>query len=1514
MDCVNISNPEFQQLVKDSGMSQFEMEVTVSLWQSENNVKYFPTLEDLNLGGEQSPPKLDQKIVNRIYEFVNELGFETKSLEDYMASLKIRGKEFSTEGINALIDLNNSVIALGDNASDYDFVEEAAHLGVAIMPKSRQLDRVLELVADTEQYKKNVEGYTARYKELNPELTSEQIETKVRKEILGKLVADNIITNQKEGISYRMFRTLESLWNKLLSIFNSNKAKAEQLNSYIESVTNDMLNKTNRGSITDFNTEGIYFSAEQQKDLKEALNAAIERLEARLTSLRKRKAAQRTTQRVGDTITKLREKLARAEEEQGLELFLGFVQDDVRIANQYINEIRKGDKEVSSNKISQLKEFIDYYMPLLREIKKKNNYSPLFTNYSQERQNEIDNIIRGLISALEDVEDFHTDAHSEMAKNVISDIYSDANVEEDFNKEELFDTQNIDANVIQSWFGSIRDLSSPIARSIYTLVAKAKQKILRNTSNLGKDLINKVINDLGVVDTSKLVETKGSKATGYFLTQYRLAEFYKEYDEFFDKLKEKYKLEEGQREPYDPKKALEFRKEKNAWLSENTERVYTSDYYDMQNDLSLETREALLYIDVQIKDIENKVRTEDGNVDYYLLSDTDLSKLEDLKIDRKRLSKEYNEDGTKKEGKQLEIAKELNAFYEKINKEREFDVKKEQFEKERKVAKDRYTKEEYEAWLKANSEEVYDKAFWNIISNLEKGEKLSDDIEHLKKKRKEILSPFQNGKMEVNLSKVPETTLEIIRDIDKQIQSITNELYENKQVKKDRKKSNIGLYATTETTAEFREMEEKARRDGKIKEFIAKHYYANYKGKSVPYSYATHLVPRHKKYIIKEAKWKELSKDSKFYNDKYDPSWIGMQPSSKWNNSDYNRLSVNEKAALKELLDTKQRMDNKIPVGTRNAYMLPQISKSFNDLLVGGNLNKENLKELLSDEIFSRVDDDEFGNPDERIDGSVKMYVPIYFTKMLENPGNVSTDLVSSVIKYSQMANNYEEMSKIAPDLEIVKEEFGKVKYKKDSVVKSGVETNTYKMIQTFMEMQVYGKQKQGQADITIPLINRKVNVNKLANGVNSYIRGVNLMFNFFTIASGYINGVANSFIEDIVGKYTTVNAKKKAWGEYITSLPEAIKEFKSINKNNKLNVMLEYFRVVDSFDEIFDDLDKSKIKRITKSDIVYFGYGMADYAMKANISLAVMFNYKLYKDKFYTEANFNQAIKNGTINPVEKYGELTSIYDMMEVKNHKLVVKEEFKNVVKESDLNYLDYTINNLATKADGTLTQLDRAKIHQSTWGQLVATHRGWLIDGIARRYKAKGTNLMTGEIEVGYHREFLNILKSTIMEPNRVANLKKLLTSLDEFEPYQKEAVRRAMLEIIAVGIMSVVAKIINNASDDDDDNWQLEALAYLSNRVLLETSALSLTPTPVPYMELLTVLNSPVAGTKQVEQMLDVMDLIWGSEEVERGPYKGMSKRERYILKQIPGVKGSMSLRDPDSANQFLKYKALNWLY
>jgi len=1524
MNCVNKSHPEFQELVVKSGLTPFEVEVQTLIWRSENNNNGFPLLSDLGLGGDSSPSNLDTDIKERIYSFISGLGLKVDTLDNYIESLNKRGKSFSTEGVNALIDLNNSVIALGKNASEYDFIEEAAHLGVAIMPESTQLNRALKLITETEQYKKNVEAYTKRYKELYPDHSNEQIEDRVRKEILGKLVADHLFTNQNQGISYRILRTIRALWNKLLGVFNANVAKANELNSYIESVTTEMLSNANRSPQTTLNTDGVYLSATEAEASKKLLNKIIVEMEDRAKSLIKRNSANKTVQRVRDTIDKLKSKAARAEEEKGLISFIEFVQNDLATAQHYVNEIRTGKKAGSAKQLGQLLSFIEYYMPLLREIKKKNNYSPLFTSFSKERQAHYDDVIRGLISALEDIEDFHDDALEEVAKEGVREEYENIGQEIDYNEDELFESITTDAWAIQAWVGKLQDLASPVARAIHSIVSKAITKVDMITAELGKDLYTRIVEDLGVVDTSVLAEKLNGKFTGFFLSRYKLAAFYEAYDTFFEELREKYDLEEGQREPYDPKQALAFRKEKNTWLSENTERLYTADYYTMQEDLSVNTREALLYIDVQIRDIENKVRTDDGNVDYYLLSDTDTKNLENLKIDRKRLAKTFHEDGTKKDGKELEIALELQAFYDKINKEREFDQKKEEFEKERKIAKARYTKEEYQKWLDANLEDVYDSAFWNIISNLEKAAPLSKEIEFLKDKKKQILSPFQNGRMEADLSKISEETLEVIKELDLEIQKLTNEVYRKEKEGKGstkRKKSKIGLYATTEETSQFKKLKAQAKAEGSIKEFVEKHYYENYKGDLVPYSYGTHLVPIHGGYIKKEAKWKQLSKDSKFYNNNYDENWIGMQPSAKWTNSEYDKLTGPQRAALEELLKTKQEMDNKIPIGNRNAYMLPQMSKSFNDLLTGGNFNKDNIKELLADEIFSRVDDDEFGNPSDRIDGSIKNYVPVYFTKMLENPDNVSTDLVSSVIKYSQMANKYEQMSKVAPKLEAMAEQYGRTKYIKDDKVKEGRETNVYKMIQTFLEMQVYGKRKEQAESWEIPIINRKINMNKAVGLANSFVRATNLMFNTFTIATGYINGVTNSIVEDLVGKYTTISAKKRAGREYWATLPDAMLEFKKVNKSNKMNVMLEYFRVIDSFDDIFDNLDKDRIKRITKEDLVYFGYGMADYTMKSNIALAVLFNYRFYEGKFYTEANFNLAKEQGKISPVEKYGDLVSIYDMMEVRDYKFKPKAEFKDTVKESDLLYLDYMITNLATKADGTLSSIDRAKIHQSTWGQLAATHRGWLIDGISRRWKAKSVNLRTGEIEVGHHRELLNILHSTIMSPERLHNLRHLLATYNELEPYQQEAVRRCLLEMASVAVFSIIAKVINNAFDDEDDeNWKLEALAYLSNRVLLETASLSLsTPLPglqplLPYTEVVAVLNSPVAGTKTLQSLLDINDLLFGNEEVERGPYKGMTKRQKFIMKQIPGIKGSMSLRDPSAANQFLKYSALSWLY
>ena len=686
-----------------------------------------------------------------------------------------------------------------------------------------------------------------------------------------------------------------------------NKAKAQELNDYIQSVTSNMLNKANRSDVSNFNTEGVFLSAKEDKAARESLNNVIEKLEDRLSSLKKRKSARRTTQRLEDKIDKIKDKLFRAQEEEGLYEFLNFVQTDLRTATGYIQEVREGRRKLNSENVGQLYEFIDYYMPLLREIKKKNNYSPLFTNYNKETQDKISDVIKGLISNLEDIEDFYSDVHNETAKEVIKDFFDRNGLTLDFDLDVAFKRLKQDVNSVQAWFGNIGDLGNEIGRTIYAMVGKAKQRIYRRSYEEGKDLINKIIDELGVKDTSVLAEKVNGKATGYYLTPYQLSSFYKAYDSFNEDLREKYDLEEGQKEPLDAKKALAFRKEKNEWLAENVERLYTKEYYDLQNNLSAKTREELLYIDVQIKEIENKARTEEGDVDYFLLSDSDSNKLEDLKIERKQLGKIYYPNGEKKVGKDLEIAEELQEFYDIINKELQYSVKDKRFKDAAQEAVNRYSKEEYTEWLDANSEEVYDQSFWDLIDSIEEEDARSEELKLLYKKRSQLLSAYKNGKMEVNMSKLPEETRLAVIELDKTIQEANEEIRTDS---KDKSMPKIFNYAKIEQTEQFKKLEAKAKEEGTLKEFQAKHYYVDQRGKLKAHSYATHLVPNNKGYIVKQAKWKQLSKNSKYYNPNYDENWLGLQPSQKWSNSDYNNLTANEKEALDILIKTKQDKDN----------------------------------------------------------------------------------------------------------------------------------------------------------------------------------------------------------------------------------------------------------------------------------------------------------------------------------------------------------------------------------------------------------------------------------------------------------------------------------------------------------------------------------------------------------------------------------------------------------------------------
>lgn len=1439
---------------------------------------------------DKTPKMSEEEIKLKLMQFVQRFGFDVSQVPTLL-----KEKGFT---VKALVDLSSKAIKIYHGATNIDFAEESAHIALELMNGDQTLNRAVELAQRMPEFKDTLRIY----KKLYPE----NAEIKAAKEVIAKRIASHVFNQTKpvqpQAEESRFISTIKSLWRKFLGKFNNAQA-IKEMEEFVTNLGEQILN--NQFEAKSELQDGIYYSVDYSKS-QEILDTAIDRISKRRKSLRQRSVAGSVTSRIRDQLQKLEESQAKAEADKGLIQFLDFLQADVNEAKRYM----ANSKKISSKAIRNLKDFIDYYEPIINEIRLALNKNQIFTELPDREQERIKEQLVKYREEFQNIKDFYVESHAKLTSNIVKEYLDEIGIEPDFDLETIFSELSQDAWALQYWFGSIKDTTNPIARVIYGVVGKAKLEVEREAHDVARNLVNYVRNQKGITNTSDLVErnSKG-ETTGYFLTPYNLDEFFKAKDKFEENLRKEFNLSDGQFYPVDAAEQIKFNKKRQEWLTENTERRFTEDYYKLRESLSIDAEIELKKFDALIKDLLYKFRDSEGNVEFHKMSESEWNKLKELKVAKNSLGSLYYSDGTKKVGVSLRIAEEISEWKKKraenVSYKKDIDAYNKALSRiNAKVKSGELTQEDKNKWVQRNTETTYSQDFWDELSAIDKKD-YGEEYTKLTEKRNDILKPYRNAQLEVDMNLLPDETKEVIQEIDAQIRQIV----ENNKTKK---RSEFNKIASIEKTQDYKEAIEKAKKDGTLNEFMKKEHYIGKNNELVPHSYWTHIVPRKQEQIIRQpsGEWSEIDKESPYYNKNFDETWRGLQPKkSKYQNQAYNNLSNNQKEVLKKLISTKHEMDDKIVVSDKNHYLLPQISQSLNDAIMSRSNLKDSLKEFAKESWQRRADDTEFGDQNmiERPDGSKSKFVPMYYTRKLEDPKVVSTDLLSSIANYSKMALNYEKMNRITPDIEVLKEQIGttRLKDKENREIKLGVETNIYKMIDRFMDVQLYGISKTNFKDVKVAGVN--INTAKLANNINSYIRTVNLMFNVFTSAAGNVSGFINSRMADLVGRYTTSKAKALANIEFTKLLPHAITEFKKISKSNKMNLIIEKFNLIESFEDVFDNLDKARLGRIKGQDVVYSTFKLGDYALKANTALAVMFNYRYHEGNFYTELQFKKLNV-----PNIKYSDLTPIYDMYEVQNHKLVPKKEYKDIITNKEENYLHYTTKYLATKFDGSLTELDRTAIHYDTWGQLIATHRNWLIGGIADRFKKRSVNFMTGEIETGYHRETFSFF-SQMYTAAKIGGIKKMLEDFNNLDEYQKESLYRSLRELVVIAALILTAKLINAAAEDEDDKWMLQAAAYLTNRVIIETSSLSITPMPMPYNELVTVLNSPIAGVRQIEAIQNITEIL-NTDIIQSGTYEGYTKQQRAIMKLIPGFKGFMNTINPEAANQFLMNKPLKQIY
>ncbi len=608
-----------------------------------------------------------------------------------------------------------------------------------------------------------------------------------------------------------------------------------------------------------------------------------------------------------------------------------------------------------------------------------------------------------------------------------------------------------------------------------------------------------------------------------------------------------------------------------------------------------------------------------------------------------------------------------------------------------------------------------------------------------------------------------------------------------------------------------------------------------------------------------------------------------------WTNKEYFKLSEKDRTFLDYLKQQKKEMDKSIPFADSNR--LPQMYESTLDIM---RLNEpeafKRLKKNIKSSIVREEDDTEFNDTPKLNDGTILDDVPIRFTGLLQEPDRVTTDILSSLIAYKQMQENYVQMSRELPKFENMLQGAKRRTVKTGNKVIEGKDSWSFAALKQFLEVHVTGKEKE---DFNVTVLGTKISISKTVEKLSQWVRMKNLGFNFIAMTSNLISAKVFATLESIVGNYTTVKSSAFANKEFLSILPSVISSFNGVRSTDRISSLMTYFGLGRDISEMFDDLDKHVLMRNQPDKTLMYGFEKGDYFSKSVVMIAILDNYRVSDNKWYT---YKEATAAGL-----NFDEMTTAYNMLKVDKDGKVT-----HTIPDSVIDNLTARMKTIATRVDGSLSPEDKGAIYQHSVFSMVGLHRGWLFEGLSRRLKSKGYDFTLNQITEGEYRTVADLIGKFFMSDHKIQIIKNLLAKYNELEDYQKENLKRVMLELTMIGAFTVIALVLNSGDDDEEDYFR-DLVAYQANRVLLEVSSF------YNHTEFVSAIKDPIVPARDLELVVNFTDMF-NTKEIESGKWEGMTKQQKYFLQLVPGIKGWSTLRDPDSQNDFLKSKNLKPIY
>lgn len=464
----------------------------------------------------ESARRENERIKSSVINLLSTLGVRIVGMDDYAANYKTKNGIEPTA--RAWADIANSVIAVTENATEADLLEEAAHFMVETFRDQYRIDEAAAEVEGTDMW----DRYASTYYEIyGRQYEGAELDRMVRREILGKLIADRF-QKKKFGESTSDRSVLGIINDYFARVKNFLTNQRQELDSLISDLTgSEIINDPSAfdASLLD-GAPYIYFSAESVV-VQDKIKGMRDKLERNLRNLISMQSS--LTPGARDTLNTLKRNMEETEGELGRVRALqslNIIVSDASGQISFLKEMTSGYLKGSSSGLDvgmmqSARSINDNILPVLTSLRGfiKNN---VYEIGESDKKYLIDSIDRSIVEAAALKSDMESVVQSEESGFVqkLKDRYlKGQNVTDEMGREleKEFQREMKDVSMWSRWLGSLTHSSNPMIRWLGKIVATCNQKTRENAVSLLNDFYRKINPDkLRIEDCRRLLQRPGS--------------------------------------------------------------------------------------------------------------------------------------------------------------------------------------------------------------------------------------------------------------------------------------------------------------------------------------------------------------------------------------------------------------------------------------------------------------------------------------------------------------------------------------------------------------------------------------------------------------------------------------------------------------------------------------------------------------------------------------------------------------------------------------------------------------------------------------------------------------------------------------------------------------------------------------------------------------------------------------------------------------------------------------------